>query len=465
VEDAVNNDAEASTPNDPDGKDLVAVCREAGVRLVRFLYCDNGGVVRGKVVPVEHLRERMRTGVGLTVAMQAMNSLDQLQRVPGMGPVGEIRLVPDPTTFVAVPYAPRTALMVVDHRRLDGEPYEACPRHFLSQMAARLAERGMSFRAAVETEFSLARLDQGRYVPIDTSLCFSTIGMAAAADVIDAIVEALDQQAIPVAQYYPELGHGQHEISVAPQTAVAAADTQVQVRETIRAVAANHGLVASLAPKPWPDQAGNGAHIHFSVWDSHGERNLFHDSDRRLSLSTLAEQFVAGVLAHVPGLLALTAPSFNSFQRLLPHHWSSAFTCWGPDNREATLRVPSTFWGQEETSTNLEYKPADASANPYLAFGGLIAAGLDGIERGLEPPAPIAVDPGDLTENDRKAAGIARYPASLIEALDHLDADGVLRSALGDLLADSYLAVRRSEYHAYADAGEEYQFAGHFATY
>jgi glutamine synthetase len=447
------------------GRDLVAVCREAGVRLVRFLYCDNGGIVRGKVVPVEQLSDRMRTGIGLTVAMQAMNSLDQLQAVPGMGPVGEIRLVPDPTTFVVAPYAARTAVMLVDHYRLDGEPYAACPRHFLARMAARLAERGMDFRAAVETEFCLARFDGGRYVPIDSSLCFSTIGMAAAADVVDAIVDALDQQAIPVAQYYPELGHGQHEISVAHRPAVTAADAQVLVRETIRAVAARHGLVASLAPKPWPDQAGNGAHIHFSVWDAAGDRNLFHDPAGRLGLSSLAEQFVAGILAHLPGLLALTAPSFNSYQRLLPHHWSSAFVCWGPDNREATLRVPSTFWGEEESSTNLEYKPADASANPYLAFGGLIAAGLDGVERGLEPPAPIAVDPGALADADRQAAGIARYAASLNESLDNLESDSVLLAALGTLLVDSYLAVRRSEYSAYVDADEEFQFSGHFSKY
>ena len=142
------------------------------------------------------------------------------------------------------------------------------------------------------------------------------------------------------------------------------------------------GLVASLAPKPWPDQAGNGAHIHLSVWDPARARNLFHDPAGRFGLSVLAEQFVAGILDHVAGLLALTAPSFNSFARLLPQHWSSAFTCWGPDNREATVRVPSPFWGEEAATTNLEYKPADASANPYLAFGGLIAAGLDGVERG-----------------------------------------------------------------------------------
>jgi glutamine synthetase len=445
--------------------EVVARCRDAGVRLVRFLYCDNGGVVRGKVVSVEQVAGRMVTGIGLTVAMQAMNSLDQLQPVEGMGPVGEIRLVPDPATFTLVPYAPRSAVMLVDHVRLDGTPYEACPRHFLRRMVARLAERELELRVAVENEFALARLDDGRPVPLDATLCFATTGMTAAAETIDAIVDALDAQDIPLAQYYPELGHGQHELSVLPRPAVAAADTQVLVRETIRGVAASCGLVASLAPKPWPDQAGNGAHIHFSGWDPTGEHNRFHDPAGRFGLSPLAEQFVAGILDHLPGLLALTAPSFNSYARLLPQHWSSAFTCWGPDNREATVRVPSAFWGEEAASTNLEYKPADASANPYLAFGGLIAAGVDGVDRALIPPPPVTVDPATLTDDERKADRIVRYPETLGEALDRLEADHVLSAALGEPLARSYLAVRRSEWEAYGAADEEFAFANHFAKY
>ena len=194
----------------PTTDDVVATCHEAGVRLIRFLYCDNGGVVRGKVVPVEQLSERMATGVGLTVAMQAMNSLDQLQRVEGMGPVGEIRLVPDPATFTVLPYAPRSAAMLVDHVRLDRTPYEACPRQFLVDMIRRLADRGIELQCAVENEFSLARPAEGRLVPVDSSTCFSTTGMTAAAEVVDAIVAALDAQQIALAQYYPELGHGQH---------------------------------------------------------------------------------------------------------------------------------------------------------------------------------------------------------------------------------------------------------------
>jgi glutamine synthetase len=446
-------------------EEVVAASREAGVRLVRFLYCDLGGVVRGKATHVDRLAERMRTGIGLTVAMSAMNSLDQLQPVEGMGPVGELRLVPAPDTFTVLPYAPATAAMLTDHVALDGQPDPSGPRHFLRRMTDRLAEHGLSLRCAVENEFSLARPAAGDdgFVPIDGSLCFSTVGMTASAEVADAIVAALDAQGIQVEQYYAELGHGQQELSVVHRPALAAADVQLLVRETLRGVAARFGLVASLAPKPWPDQAGNGAHIHFSAWA--GERNAFHDADRRFGLSETAEQFVGGVLAHLPGLLALTAPSVNSYRRLQPQFWSSAFTCWGPDNREASVRVPSTFWGVEEGSTNLEFKPTDASANPYLAFGGLIAAGLDGIEHKLDPPEPLAVDPATLSDDARQAAGAERYPETLGGTLVALKADPVLMGALGEPLARAYLAVRRSEAAAYGEQDDSYEFRHHFLKY
>ena len=442
---------------------IVAACRDADARLVRFLYCDNGAIVRGKVVHVDRLAERLHGGIGLTVAMQAMNSLDQLQPVEGMGPVGEMRLVPDLDTFAVVPYAPGAAVLLVDMMDLDGRPHPACPRGFLRRMAGRLDQRGWELRAAVESEFSLARPGDEGAVPIDRSLCFSTAGMTAAHEVADAIASALGTQGIQIEQYYPELGHGQQELSVAPRPVLAAADTQVLVRETIRAVAAGFGLTASLAPKPWPDVAGNGAHIHFSVWE--GDRNVFYDPAARFGLSELAVRFTAGILAHVPGLLGLTAPSVNSYQRLLPQHWSSAFTCWGPDNREATVRVPSTFWDAEQASTNLEFKPTDASSNPYLAFGGLIAAGLDGIDRGLEPPDPLFVDPATLSDQERARAGVERYPQAALEALDRLGNDDVLLEALGEPLARSYLAVRRSEAEAYAALGPNAQYAGHFDKY
>jgi glutamine synthetase len=442
---------------------LLATVEDMGIRLVRFLWCGNDGTMRAKASARRGLPGRLSAGIGLTVAMQAMNSLDQLQPVAGMGPVGEVRLVPDLDTFRILPYAPHTAALLTDHVGLDGSPAPVCQRSFLKRMERDLAKRGLVLRAGFENEFSLATRVDGEYVPIDSALCFSTIGMTAAQDYIDELAGALEAQRIPLEQYYAELGHGQQEISTSHAPALQAADEQLLVRETIRNVATGRGLVGSLAPKPWPDNAGNGCHIHFSLWQ--GSANHFYDPAGEDGLSDTARAFIAGVLAHLPGLCALTAPSFNSYHRIIPRYWAGAFLCWGHDNREAPVRVPSPFAGAENTSTNAELKAADASCNPYLALGGLIAAGLDGLERGLEPPDPVEVDPATLSDDERAARGIDRMPASQGEALDALAADGLLVEALGPELADSYLAVRRSEWEAYSSGDEAFEQQGHFEKY
>jgi glutamine synthetase len=448
-----------------EARDVVKQADEAGLRLVRFLWCGNDGTVRAKASSTHGLEGRINSGIGLTVAMQAMNALDQLQPVEGMGPVGEIRLVPDPETFRVLPYAPHTGGMLVDHVQLDGSPAPVCQRSFLKRMEERLAQRDTRLEVAFENEFSLATKVDGTFVPIDSGLCFSTISATAAQDYLDDLVGALEMQGIVLEQYYSELGHGQHEISTMHAPALRAADEQVLVRETIRGVAARSGLVASLAPKPWPENAGNGGHLHFSLWDVDANWNRFHDQSAPDRLSAEARSFVAGVLAHLPGLCGLTAPSFNSYHRILPQYWAGAFVCWGHDNREAPLRVPSVFWGMEEASTNVELKAADASSNPYLAVGGLIAAGLDGLERGLEPPEPVEVDPATIDEQERVDRGIVRLPVTQEEALDALEADEVLTEALGPVLTEAYLAVRRSEWAAYSAGDEAFEQQGHFLKY
>jgi len=447
--------------------EVISRLRQADVQMVRFLYCDNGGVIRGKAAHVDGLEGRLNAGIGLTVAMRAMNSLDRLQSVDGMGPVGEVRLVPDGETFVVLPYAPRSAAMLADMLTLDGQPWDACPRSFLKRMITRMLGHGLQIKAAFEPEWSLAVRVEDRYVPFDETLCFSSIGMQTAATVIDEIVEALGKQGMPVEQYYPELGHGQQELSIRYTPALRAADNQILYRETVRGVAYKHGFFASFAPKPWPEQAGNGCHMHLSVWDPSGEENLFFDRSAPYQLSRLGRQFAAGLLEHLPGLLALTCPSYNSYHRLQPGSWSSAYTCYGPDNREAAVRIVSPYWGQEMPSINLELKAADNTANPYLALGAVIAAGLDGIIRGLEPGEERLVlqDPATLSDEERESRGIRRLPDSLAVAIAALEADQLLLDALGEPLIRSYLAVRRSEWDAYSTQGPAFEHKHHFWKY
>jgi glutamine synthetase len=445
-----------------DAQGILGRVRSEGVRSVRFLYCDHGNIIRGKAAHASALADLLESGIGLTVAMQAFTLTEHLAPTTHLGPVGEIRLVPDPSTFQVLPYQPAEARLLCDMRTLDGRPWELCPRAFLKEMATRA--EGLRVEAAFEYEFYLARDNgDGTFVPADDSLCFASDGMDRAGEVIGEILDALDRQGLEPRQYYPELGPSQQELSIHHAPVLTAADRQIMVRETVRAVALQHGLVATFAPKPFPDQAGSGCHVHLSVW--RGDRNALYDPQGQLGLSQLGRQFVAGVLDHLPGLLAITCPSVNSYRRLAPNMWSSAYTAWGPDNREAAVRVASPFKGRVEATTNIEIKGVDGSANPYLALGAILAAGLDGVRRELDPGEPVSVNPHDLDESERQARGIRPYPRSLVEAVDALQNDQVLLDALGSARAHEFMAVRRAEWDDLGSGPVEREIAAHFRRY
>jgi glutamine synthetase len=439
------------------------------IRLVRFLYADHGGIIRGKAAGPARLKERMSSGIGHTVAMMAMSMLDQLQPVAGMGPVGEVRIVPDPETFVALPYAPGAGAMLADLLLPDGTPWGACSRSFLKQAIIELAGEGYVMQAAFEPEFTIGRRESSpagpsipdRLIPIDDSLCYSSTGFHLAHDFTMELVEAMEAQGLSVEHYYPELGHGQHELAIRYADALRAADNHVLYRETVRGVAFRHGLWASLAPKPIPDQAGNGTHLHASLLEvpadgESGGRNVFADPSDRNGLSQVGYHFIGGVLAHLPALIALTCASVNSYRRLAPQMWASAYSCYGVDNREAAVRICSPLRGDPDSTVNLELKPSDSSANPYLALGAFIYAGLDGIRSKIDPGEALNVDPATLSETERAERGAHRLPASLAAALDALEADQLLMAALGPLRSTAYLAVKRSEAAHFAHSTDPY---------
>jgi glutamine synthetase len=443
-------------------EEVLDKARQAGVRLVRFLYCDNDGVVRGKATHVDFLKPCLESGIGLTVAMQSFTMLDALAPEGTFGPVGEVRLMPDPETFSVLPYAPKSARMLVDLVQLDKTPWGACPRSFLKRMVERSAERGIRWQAAFENEFYLVRQSEEGFVPMDQSLCFSSVGMDEAEPIVQEIIEDLGHQGVAVEKYFPELGPGQQEIPVRHAPALRAADNQIVFRETVRGVARRNGLWATFAPKPFADLAGNGCHIHISAWEEAGRKNLFFDPQGPHQLSRLGYNFIGGVMAHLPALVALTAPSVNSYRRLKPQTWASAFTCYGPDNREAAVRIVSGYWGLEMETLRLELKCSDPSNNPYIALAGVLAAGLDGIERELEPGEPLEVDPARLSDEERASLGIKPLPASLEEAVDALKGDQVLCEAMGPVLAKEYVIVKRAVWDGFKDKGLEFELAQHF---
>jgi glutamine synthetase len=423
--------------------DLTQALQTSGTRFVRLVWCDNANVIRAKAVHVEALARGLEHGVGITAAQQALPVMgDSVVAESGLGPVGEVRLMPDWSTLTSLPYAPGHARVLGD-MVLDGRPWSVCPRDFLKRAIAAAGE-GLEVMAAFENEFYLLRRGPGGVEPVDDTVFAATLSMDRNRAAIDDLAEALLAQAIPVEWYYPESGPGQQELTVRYTHALGAADRQVAFRETTHATAARHGLIASFLPKVFADKAGSGCHLHLSLWRAGA--NLLPDPAGRGGLSAVGRSFAAGLLEHLPALMALTTPSSNSYRRIRPHFWSGAFRCWGVDNREAALRVPSDPAGRG--STHFELKPVDASANPYLALGAALAAGLDGVRRGLDLPAPVQVDPGNLSEGERQALRIEALPTNLGEALDALARDEVLLTALGPDLAKAYQAVRVAEWSA-----------------
>lgn len=450
-------------------EDVVQRTQAMNLRLVRFLYCDNGGIIRGKATHASKLATRMREGIGQSLAMQAFTGVETLASVDGMSAVGEFRLIPDPKTFAILPYVPHTGSLLCDLVRLDGVPWEACPRSFLKRMIAQLAKFGMRAEVGFEHEFYLARQENGQYAPADHSLCYSSIGLDEQAKVIDTVLATLEAQGLSIELFHTELGPAQQELSLHQAEALHTADTVCLVRETLRGVSRSFDLYTSFAPKPFLDQAGSGAHIHLSLWGTteseHPDKNLFYDTSARGGLSQLGKCFVGGILHHIRALVAISCACPNSYRRLLPHFWSSAYGAYGFDNREAAIRIPSPFWGREAEAANLELKCSDHSGNPYLVLGALIAAGLDGIERNIDPGEPQQIDPGHYSDEERKLRGIRRLPTSLDEALDELERDQVLLDALGPLLAASYIAVKRNEAAFFKDKSPEEEVLHHFYKY
>ncbi|SPL95846.1 Glutamine synthetase, putative [[Actinomadura] parvosata subsp. kistnae] len=270
---------------------------------------------------------------------------------------------------------------------------------------------------------------------------------------VDAFAEQLlrdlNRNGVPIGQLHGEYGPGQYELNIAPTDPLTAADHQLLTRQTIHAAAHHHGLRASFAPLVTPGHVGNGWHLHTSP--SHNGTNLLSGGDGPAGLTPQGAAYLAGLLRDLPAITAITAPSLSSLQRLRPGYWSGAYTCWGIENREAALRlIPSTpLLGPDHA--NIELKPSDAAANPYLALTAVIAAGLAGIEDRLAPPGPIQEDPATWTDQQRADHGIHRLPTTVQQQLRALHDNPRIRAALGDDLIDAFRAVRTSDADRAAD--------------
>lgn len=428
---------------------------EQSVELVRAIYIGPDGIARGKAFRPDSLDEILESGIGLTQAQASVTVFDQLPPESQFQPVGEVRIRPDVTTFQVLPYLAGHARMLSDLETIEGQPWELCPRSLLKTFINKLSDQGMIIRAAFENEFTIFNKTNEEWLPLDQFNCFSSAAMDLASPYVLPIITALEQQGVMVEKYYPEAGHGQHEIPVRHQAGLQAADQQVVFKETVRGTALANDFRVSFMPKISSDSAGNGCHIHFSLWDSQDERNLFYDAAGDYGLSQTARHFMAGILNHLPALLAFTAPTTNSYKRFVERCWSSCYVCWGPDNREATVRAASGFKGHEASTVNLEYKPSDPACNPYLDLAALICAGLDGIEQQADPGKPVLTDPTLLSPRERQTRGLTRYPIELASALSALEQDEVLRAGFGARRISDYITMKRAEIEMINSMGKD----------
>ncbi|MFH8382083.1 glutamine synthetase [Kitasatospora sp. NPDC018058] len=425
--------------------------RTAAVEAVAVTWVDNAGITRVKAVPLSRLVHAAEWGIGVAPCFDVFLADDTSTTSPIIGgPTGDLRLYPDVDRIVALAAQPGWAWAPGDRHTQAGGPHPGCQRLFARRMEAAAAARGLSLKAGIEVEWVVA-LDG----PPQEAPQYPTYGPAYGmhrltdlSDYLRDVLRALGEQGLSVLQIHPEYAPGQFEVSVAPEGPVGAADTAVLVRHTVRAVSAKHGLRVSFAPVVEPDGVGNGGHLHVSLWRD--GRNLGHGGPGPHGLTVEAEGFLAGVLEALPELLVLGCSSPAGYLRLVPQHWAGAYQCWGLENREAAMRLVTGSTGERAAAANAEVKCFDASANPYLAVGAVLAAGFAGMDQRRALPPEFTGDPATV-----EPGTVPRLPQSPAEAIAAYERSAVLREALGDPLYQAVLAVRRAEAEQYAAIGSE----------
>jgi glutamine synthetase len=423
----------------------------AGVRALAMTMVDNGGITRVKAVPAARLERVAANGVGMAYIWAAAGTDDLFADVaPFDNPSGDMRLIPDLAAARVLTASAGWAWAPVDQMSQELEPVPACQRTAAARALAAARAAGLDMRATFEIEATLLDADGG---PVHTGPGYSTSALALLDAFFLDLVAALETSGVEVEQFHPEYAPGQFEISIAARDPVAAADDLVFVRTQMRFAARRHGLTVSFAPVVFPGEVGNGCHAHLSVWRD--GRNLMQGGGRPAGLTDAGAAALGGIVAALPGLLAALAPSPAAYLRLQPHHWAGAYACWGVENREAAVRfIPGTVTSRER-SANFEVKVCDGGANPYVVMALLAAAALDGVERDAALPDPVQDDPAALTPAELADRGIARLPATLDRATDLFAASAVARRALGEVLHDAFVAVRRREWDTYGALGEQ----------
>ncbi|KAK5836393.1 protein fluG [Gossypium arboreum] len=431
---------------------------EHSVSFVRILWADASGQHRCRVVPKKRFNDVVRkNGVGLTFACMAMSSaVDGPADETNLTGTGEIRLMPDLSTWREIPWKKQEEMVLADMHLKPGDAWEYCPREALRRVSKVLKDEfNLVMNAGFENEFyllkKLEREGKEEWVPIDSKPYCSSSGFDAISTLFQEIVAALNSLNVAVEQMHAEAGNGQYEMALGYTACTYAADNLIFTREVVRAIANKHGLLATFVPKYALDDIGSGSHVHLSLWQN--GQNVFQASDAssQHGMSKVGEEFMAGVLYHLPSILAFTAPLPNSYDRIQPNTWSGAYQCWGKENREAPLRIACPPGIPNGFVSNFEIKSFDGCANPHLGLAAIVAAGIDGLRRHLHLPQPIDANPATLEGK------LPRLPKSLSESLEALQKDNVLKELIGEKLVVAITGVRKAEIEYYSKNKEAYK--------
>ena len=421
--------------------------------------CDLVAQVRGRSAPYQKIVSN-GGGVGWVPADLAMNAFGPIADPNPFGSLGDLRLIPDLSTEITFPITEplhtATKLILANQRNPDLSPWRSCPRTFLENAIARMdSEFGIEVMASFEHEFALTNKDGSKIA----GLPFGFDSYREVEGFGTELIEMLSTNGFDPESFLPEYGKGQFEVTIAPTSALIAADRAILLREIVRDMAKRHNMVASFAPLIAPDSVGNGVHVHLSLWRD--GKPLTYEAGQPGDLSPLSQRAFAGILHHAQALVALTAPSQISFLRLQPHRWSAGGICIAKENREALLRIcPQIKFAHESQakSFNVEYRAADATANPWIVLGSLIHAMVEGLT--TDTPVDRVID-AELDSTD----GIIPVPHTLEEALEYLSRDTVVQNWFDADLLSTFIGIRASEAASMKDLTPEERCARYVSVY
>jgi len=427
---------------------VLKMAKEHDVKFIRLWFTDILGMLKSFAITVEELENALEQGMGFDgSSIQGFARIDESDMVA----------LPDPDTFQLLPWRPRehhaVARMFCDILKPGGEPFEGDPRYVLKRNLKRAAEKGYTFYVGPELEYFYFRDSQGTEM-LDAGGYFDMTPLDTATDLRRDTVLTLEEMGIGVEYSHHEVAASQHEIDMRYTDALTMADNVMTYRLVVKQIALTHGVYATFMPKPVFGINGSGMHVHQSLFKD--GQNAFFDKDDVYYLSKVGKCYIAGLLMHAPEITSVTNQWVNSYKRLVPGYEAPVYLSWARRNRADLIRVPEYQPGKEK-STRIEFRSPDPACNPYLAFSVMLAAGLEGIEKGYEAPEPVEENVYEMSEEERERRGIGTLPGSLIEAVQLTEKSEIVRKALGEHVFDAFIKNKKIEWDQYRSQVTDYE--------